>query len=179
MRTLALDVAGEATGWALGEDRQLLDWGKFLSKVSRSRGQRLYDFAIWLEELYTEHDPDVVLIEKPFLGRNSNVLASLSRFIGVAEMQAYSILDLAIKKEWFLDPKEVKKLLKVRKPKRDKNKKAKHDENKKIMVARINELYGMKLQYDSKKNKKYNDDDIADSIALLHSWWMMQSKENA
>jgi Holliday junction resolvasome RuvABC endonuclease subunit len=177
MRELAFDVAGSATGWAFGVNRQLLNWGKYISNVRQSRGQRLYEFACWLDELLQKYQPDVVLIEKPFLGRNSNVLANLSRFTAIVEMQVYETLDLKLDSAWFIDPKVVKKLLKVKKSVRKRNMKEKHADNKRLMVQRINKLYGLKLRYKKGKSKKYNDDDIADSIALLHAWWLIQSKE--
>jgi len=177
MRVLALDISGSGTGWAYGEDHELVKWGKHISNVKHSRGQRLYDFAQWLETLFVNHQPDVLLIEKPFLGRNSNVLANLSKFVAMAEYSAYSALDLALENDWFIDPRTIKKLLRVKKPSGRKNTKAKHDCNKKIMVDRINELYGLRLKYSQNRNKKYNDDDIADAIALLHAWWLIESKE--
>ena len=179
MRILALDVSGSATGWALGEDKQLMNWGKYISNVRHKRGRRLAHFADWLKELFLEHEPDIILIEKPFLGRNSNVLANLSKFIAIVELQAYTVLELSLEADWFVDPKVVKKLLRVKKSAHKKNAKAKHDDNKKIMVTRINKLYGMTLRYGKGKSKKHNDDDIADGIALLHAWWLLKGKEDA
>lgn len=68
-----------------------------------------------------------------------------------------------IEPEWFLDPKSVKRILKVKKG-RD------HDDNKKIMVKRINSIYGLHLKFVKNKAKSYNDDDVGDAIALFHSW---------
>jgi Holliday junction resolvasome RuvABC endonuclease subunit len=178
MKVLALDIAGSSTGWSFGEDHQLKEWGKYISNLRHSRGRRLHDFAQWMGELFETHKPDVILIEKPFLGRNSNVLANLSKFVAMAEYQAYNVLGLAIEDDWFLDPRQIKRLMKVKKSTEKGNTKSKHDDNKKLMVQKINELYGMRLKYCKQKSKKYNDDDIADSIALLHAWWIVQGKKN-
>ncbi len=108
--------------------------------------------------------PHEILIEKPYRGRNSNVLANLSKYIAVAELCAYLTLDLELDESWFLDPRSIKKALKVQRGKD-------YDDNKKIMVNRINELFGLKLKYSKKKSKKLSDDDIADSIAVLVAFW--------
>lgn len=118
-----------------------------------------------MEELFADKNPDIVLIERPFRGRNSNVLANLSKFIAVVELVAYRTLGLQIQPEWFLDPRSVKRSLKVKKGKN-------HDDNKKLMVKKINALYGLHLKFIKNKSKSYNDDDVGDAIALLHSWWL-------
>jgi hypothetical protein len=45
------------------------------------------------------------------------------------------------------------------------------------MVSRVNSLYGLTLQFDTGKSKRYNDDDIADAIAVLTTWWKLISNE--
>ncbi|MBU8921755.1 MAG: hypothetical protein KOO63_08045 [Bacteroidales bacterium] len=132
-----------------------------------------------MSELFSEYDPEVLLIEKPFLGRNSNVLANLSKFVAIAEEAAYRTLELDIEADWFIDPRQIKKLMGVKKSIVKKNTKAKHDDNKQIMVKRINKLYGLGLKYSKGKSKKHNDDDIADAIAVWHAWWILNSDESA
>lgn len=81
------------------------------------------------------------------------------------------VLDLEIQPECFLDPRSVKRALKVKKGKD-------HDGNKKIMVKRINSLYGLRLKFIKNKAKSYNDDDEADAIALLTAWWLAKGPNN-
>lgn len=178
MKILALDVSGSATGWASGEGHTLKDYGKFISNLKKSRGERLYDFAIWLELLFDKYKPDLILIEKPYLGRNSKVLANLSRFIAIVELVAYQKLQLEIEEEWFIDPKTIKRLLGVARP-RKRNNGEHYFDNKAIMVKKINSLYGLKLKYSANKSKKYNDDDSADAIAVWTAWIKLtQGKKN-
>src|SRR6266567_7996075 len=160
MKVLALDVSGSCTGWSFGIDGHLEGYGKFISKTSGSRGKRLFEFGQWIEVILDNKKPDIIVIEKPYKGRNSNVLANLSKFISVVELAAYKVLALELDEEWFIDPKSVKKALKVKKGKD-------YNDNKRLMVAKINNLYGLKLKYGLNKSKSYNDDDIADGIALL------------
>ena len=81
------------------------------------------------------------------------------------------VLGLEIQPECFLDPRSIKRALKVKKG-RD------HDDNKKLMVKRINSLYGLHLKFRKNKAKSYNDDDEADSIALLAAWWLLKGPDN-
>ena len=169
MVILALDVSGAATGWAVGIDGKLEKYGKFIGNTSNSKGQQLLDFFDWLISIITEVKPNIIVVEKPFRGRNSNVLAQISKFIAIVELASYKILEKEILPEWFVDPKTVKRTLKVKKGRN-------HDENKKLMVRRINSLYGLHLKFIKNKSKKYNDDDMADAIAILHSWWINHGK---
>lgn len=164
MRILALDISSSATGWAYGYDNKLIAYGKYITKQSGERGKRLYEFSEWIERLVKEKNPELIIIERPFRGRNSNVLAILSKFVAVAEIAAYKVLKLEIQPDHFLDPRTIKKTLKV---KRGNN----HDQNKRLMVNKINSIYGLKLKYNPKKSKTFNDDDEADAIAILHAWW--------
>ena len=151
--------------WA-GEGK-LEGYGKFIGKIKDNKGKQLYDFSEWLAHLFIEKKPDLVIIEKPFRGRNSNVLAHLSKFVAVAQLTAYRVLKLEIQPECFLDPRAIKRGLKVKKG-RD------HNGNKKIMVKRINSLYGLHLKFRKNKAKSYNDDDEADAIAVLTAWWLLK-----
>ena len=45
------------------------------------------------------------------------------------------------------------------------------------MVKRINSLYGLHLKFIKNKAKTYNDDDIADSVALLTAWYIMKGEK--
>lgn len=163
-RILALDVSGSCTGWALGLYGKLESYGKYIQKQSGSKGKKLAQFAEWFSSLLEAKKPTIILIEKPYRGRNSNVLANLSKFIAVVELCAFLTLDLELKDEWFLDPRAIKKALQVQRGKD-------YDDNKRIMVNRINQLFGLKLKYSKSKSKKLSDDDVADAIAVLVAFW--------
>ena len=171
MKILALDVSGSATGWAFGSKHALKSHGKFISNLRCSRGERLGDFAGWIAGLLADLQPDIILVEKPYLGRNSKVLTNLSKFVAIVELQAFAVLELEIKDEWFLTPKEVKRLMGVKTSPKSSDR---YSSNKEQMVKRVNHLYGLSLKYTKNKNKKHNDDDIADAIALLSAWWQME-----
>lgn len=166
MKILALDISGTATGWAFGYDGKLEGYGKYIVKPKDPKGKKLYDFSIFIKDLLKDKSPDIILIEKPYLGRNSKVLVNLSKFIAVVQVVAYDALGTDIPDEWFLDPKRIKRLVKVKKGRS-------HEENKKNMVVRINNLYGLRLKYKKGKNKQYCDDDIGDAIAVLTAWWRL------
>jgi len=176
-KILALDIAGKATGWAVGKGKTLLGYGKFLSNMKHNRSQRLSEFGEWLAGLLAKEEPDIVLIEKPYLGRNSNVLVNLSKYIAIAEVEVFRTLNKEVEEEWLLDPRSVKKGLKLKKPRSKQSARAKHDENKELMVRRINEIYGLKLIYDANSKIK-SDNDSADAIALLHFWWLESDRSS-
>lgn len=165
-KILALDISGTATGWAYFLDDSLKLFGKYIAKPTAPKGKKLLDFYVWVEEILNTKKPDIILIEKPYRGRNSNVLANISKFIAIVELLSIKVLDLEIEPDCFLDPKRIKIALKVKKGKD-------YYDNKKLMVQRINGLYGLKLKYKAKKAKSYNDDDIADSVALGHAWLIL------
>lgn len=169
IKILALDISGTATGWCYFLNSNLEGYGKYISKQSASKGKKLLDFYLWVEEILTSKKPDVILIEKPYRGRNSNVLANISKFIAVVELLAIKVLDKEIEPSWFLDPKKIKTTLKVKKGKD-------YYDNKKLMVHKINSLYGLKLKFKVKKAKAYNDDDISDAIALAHAWFLLKGE---
>ncbi len=169
--SLAFDVSGSCTGWCYGEDSTLIDWGKFISKLNRPRSQRLADFHEWAYTLINKLQPDVILIEKPYLGRNSNVLVSLSKFVAVLEVATFEATGQSVSDDWFLDPKLVKKTLELKKNRGSTEKR--YQANKGAMVKKINELYGLRLKYDASKGKNYNDDDIADAVAVFTTWRML------
>lgn len=164
-KILALDISGAATGWSYFVDDNLKIFGKYVAKTTASKGKKLLDFYIWVEELLINKKPDIILIEKPYRGRNSNVLVNISKFIAIVELLAIKVLALEIETTWFIDPRRIKIALKVRKGKD-------YYDNKKLMVNRINDLYKLKLKFKAKKSKSYNDDDISDSIALAHAWFL-------
>lgn len=153
----------------MGVEGRLEAYGKYISKTTDSKSKQLYDFATWLEVLLKSRTPDIVVIERPFRGRNSNVLVQISKFIAIAQYALYKALQIELQPEWLLDPRVVKKTLKVKKGRN-------HDDNKKIMVKRINSIYGLHLKFIKNKAKSYNDDDVADAIALLHAWWILNGK---
>lgn len=164
-----MDISSSCIGWALGVDGKLEAYGKFIGKTTNSKSKQLYDFATWLEDLLKNRSPDIVVIERPFRGRNSNVLVQISKFIAIAQYVLFKTLSIELLPEWLLDPRTIKKTLKVKKGRN-------HDDNKKIMVRRINSIYGLHLKFTKNKSKTYNDDDVADAIAILHSWWILNGK---
>ena len=166
LKILALDISGTATGWCYFIDNKLEVFGKYIAKASASKGKKLLDFYIWVEDILTNKKPDIILIEKPYRGRNSNVLVNISKFIAIVELLAVKDLGLEIEASCFVDPKRIKTTLKVKKGKD-------YYDNKKLMVNKINSLYNLRLKFKAKKAKSYNDDDIADALALAHAWYLL------
>jgi len=174
-KILAFDVAGEATGWSYAEGRTLKAYGKHISNIRKPKGERLYAFYVYIGSLLEKYTPDIILVERPYIGRNSGVLTNLSKFIAMIDLQAYSVLKIEIKPEWYIHSRAVKRIMDLKKLKGNNHTtRDKYNHNKREMVRKVNKQFGLKLKFNANVSKRYNDDDIADSIGLLVTWWKMQ-----
>jgi Holliday junction resolvasome RuvABC endonuclease subunit len=164
-RVLTLDIAS-AVGWAFGAGGRVIGYGKYVGDNSDEHGERLVKLSKWLSK--TIHSlpapPDLILIEPPYLGRNTKTFAVLNKYLGVVQREVYRITE---KECTFMSSKEVKSILKLPKSRN-------HDQQKRNMVRLANQLLGTEFKFvnnRSTKSKK-SDDDIADAIGLLIAWWI-------
>lgn len=166
---LSLDLSTSCVGWALGVDRELARYGKFVFKSDSSIiGEKLNAFAAYLTVLIDVYEPDRILVEKPLL-RKGNTTARHYELLGVVRAVAYNRRQMEILDSWLIAATTVKNLLRV-KAASARDPKKRHSQNKMIMVNRVNELTGLSLRFDA--NSKLNtDDDTADAIALLFAYF--------
>lgn len=164
-RVLTLDIAS-AVGYAYGAGGVVVCYGKHTSEDDAPIGKRLHNFSQWLSRVIhaLPAPPEKVIIEQPYLGRNPKTHAVLNRYIGIAQREISRILNLECD---FLSPSVVKKTLKFP-PKKS------HDQYKRMMVTKVNEVLGTQFQYKSSRTKKakQSDDDIADAIGILFAYWL-------
>lgn len=164
-RVLTLDIAS-AVGYAYGAGGTVVRYGKHTSEDDAPLGRRLHNFSQWLSKVIhgLPEPPDIVVIEQPYLGRNPKTHAILNRYIGVAQREIFRILKLDCE---FMSPATVKKLLKFP-PKKT------HEQYKRLMVKKVNEVLGLQLCYKPSRTHKtkQSDDDIADAIGLLFAYWL-------
>jgi RNase H-fold protein (predicted Holliday junction resolvase) len=165
---LAMDLSTSCIGWALGMDRKLALYGKFVFKKDASIGAKLSIFREYLEVLLDIYEPDRVLVEKPMSGRGTTT-ARHYELLGVVREALFSNLNKDFLDSWIISAKTVKGLMRV-KPTGD------HDLNKVAMCNKINELYGFDLVFD-KNSKIKSGDDIADAIAVLTAYYRRGTKE--
>jgi Holliday junction resolvasome RuvABC endonuclease subunit len=159
---LALDLSSSCIGWAVGIDKNLVAYGKFVFKTTSAiNGDKLATFISYLTVILETYGPQKVLVEKTLMGKGDTTVRHLE-ILGVVRATVFKILGLEILESWLIPAKTVKRLLKVKKG-RD------HAHNKQIMVEKINQLFNLRLKCESSKIE--SDDDIADAIAVLVAYY--------
>lgn len=159
---LALDLSSSCVGWAVGANKKLERHGKLVFKSTAGTGEKLVSFEEYLEALIGTYWPATLLVEKP-PSRMGDTTVRHAELLGITRKVWREITGSEIEKEWLIDPKVVKRVMNVKRG-------ANHDENKKIMVNKINALYGLSFKFD-KNSKIKTDDDTADAIAVLTTHW--------
>lgn len=164
---LALDLSSSCVGWAAGAGRKLERYGKFVFVEGRGIGEKLVGFEEYFEVLLQVLAPNRLFIERP---HTKGATASRhNELLGIVRKVWYQFSETEVETGWIIAPRTIKSLLEVESG-------GNYDENKKIMVARINELYDLGLRWD--RHSKYkSDDDVADAIAVLTASWRREDAE--
>lgn len=159
---LALDLSSSCIGWAVGADRKVARFGKFVFKSTAGIGEKLCALEEWLLALLLTFMPDRLLIEK-VLSRRGNTTQRHAEVLGIVRKVWYEITATELLDSWLISSVTVKNIMKVKRG-------ANHDQNKRIMVDKVNQLYSLGLRFDP--NSKYkSDDDTADALAVLTTYW--------
>jgi len=96
MKSLGLDISQTSTGWAVLQDRSLIDYGYFQFNKNNRLGDNLLLFYSYLETIITKHpDLDFICIEDTFFGKNIKTLKLLTRYSGVAIVASRKLLPKA------------------------------------------------------------------------------------
>ncbi len=159
---LAFDLSSSCVGWAVGVDKELARYGKFVFKSTAEVGEKLVVFEEFLGTLILTMEPDRLLLERP-MTRRANTTIRHTELVGIVRKVWRQMTDLEILDSWIISPITVKAAMNVKRG-------ADHEQNKKIMVAKINDLYGLNLKFD-KNSKLKTDDDTADAIAVMTTAW--------
>lgn len=157
----ALDLSSSCIGWACGIRPRLERFGKFVFKTTAGTGEKLVSFESYLEALLETYAPARLLVERP--NPKGNTAVRHNELLGIVRKVWFEYSELEIEDEWLLAARTVKAQMKVRPG-------SNHDENKIIMLNKINGLYRLGLRWD-KNSKIKSDDDIADAIAVLTAFW--------
>lgn len=92
MKILAFDISSSSTGYSVLEDKKLKKYGLIELSSKSSHGKKLYDFEQELVKIILQENPDLIIIEDIFKGRNANTFKVLSLFRGVAIKAIYGII---------------------------------------------------------------------------------------
>jgi Holliday junction resolvasome RuvABC endonuclease subunit len=169
LTTLALDLSSSCVGWAVGVDatRKLERYGKFVFKGTAGIGEKLVSFEEYLSGLIANYWPEHLLVERP--STHGATAERHMELLGITRKVWFDATHSEIEKTWIIHPKTIKAAMKVERG-------ANHTQNKIIMVNKINQLYSMNLKFD--KGSKYkSDDDTADAIAVLTTFWRRTAKK--
>lgn len=164
---VALDLSSTCVGWAVGLNRTLARYGKFVFKSTAETGEKLVSFEEFLSALLEIYQPDRLLIERP-MSRRAETTARHWELVGVSRTLWRHYSGGEVLKSWIISPKVVKDTMQVKKG-------GDHDDNKAIMVRKINSLYNLRLHY-HKDSAYQSDDDTADAIAVLTTYWRRNAR---
>lgn len=156
MKVLGLDVSSISTGYSILDNGVLLKdtCGLIEPNPRRPYGERLQTFEISVKDLIKNNNPDLVVIEDIFKGRNAKTFKSLAMFRGVA---IKAIFDMIGQDPISIMASEARKTVGV---KNDKEEAFKFITNK------------FDLDYEFEKHN-----DIADSILLALACYTMETKK--
>lgn len=160
--TLALDLSSSCVGWAVGAGKRRHAQGKLVFKSTAEIGAKLAAFFAFLMSLILLYKPSALVIEKP-LTRRGAVTARHNELLGIARLVWFHCTSQEILDSWIISSVTVKSVMGVKRGES-------HEENKKIMVHKINSLYGLNLKFDPNSKIK-TDDDTADALAVLTTYW--------
>lgn len=92
-KVLSLDISASSTGWSFFcAGGRKYEFGTIKTKNKVVLAKRLTFFRNELKKVIDKHQPNVVLIEDTFVGKNPTVNKLLSKFGGVAEQLVYECL---------------------------------------------------------------------------------------
>lgn len=161
---IGLDTSSKCIGWSLFEDGRLVTYGKHRLD-SGKHGEKLANFNEFLIKLFSAHQANEVIIEMPY---RSSAYGILMWYIAVVLLSHYQVYERELPAKNMLQTRTIKTCLGVESGKD-------HNENKALMVARINDMFGLNLVFKPKDiSKIVSGDDIADAIAVAWAW---QEKE--
>jgi Holliday junction resolvasome RuvABC endonuclease subunit len=89
LKILSLDVSSVSTGWSIFHGLYLHDYGTISFKSKDNLHNRMCLFKDTLEKIINTYDPQVVLIEDVWMGKNVSTAKTLAKFCGIAEETSY------------------------------------------------------------------------------------------
>jgi len=165
---LALDLSSSCVGWALGVDRSLALWGKFVFKSTAGTGEKLVSFEEFVTTIIATFKPERMIIERP--SNKGKTRERHTEIMGIVRKVWFEQTGGEVLEAWILSPRTIKNVMKV-------NRGQNHAQNKEIMVRKINSMYSSILNLRYHPNSKLqSDDDIADAIAVLVTYWRINAR---
>jgi len=108
MKFLGIDSSSKSTGWALIEDKKLIEYGKINPTDISSYCQKLNLFYVEIGKIFERFRPDKIAIEETVFVRNSKSFRVLARIHGVILLAVYQYLN---EEPVLYEPSKWKKML--------------------------------------------------------------------
>lgn len=167
MVTMGIDASTRCTGFSIFQNNALIKWGKIdlINDKEMTWRERVVFMMGHIADIAREYKVEQICVEVPVKTiKNVNTLEQLfslhGAIIGVASTLDIKVIPVEVS-TW---RKDVGILSGITKD----DSKHKREILKKRSIETANELYGLDLDWRS-VNSKYNDDDISDSILIVHS----------
>jgi Holliday junction resolvasome RuvABC endonuclease subunit len=171
-RVLCLDVSSKCVGWAVFQDGELAQHGRYLQE-GVGHGERLFHFHGWLLAMLSELEPTQLIYEAPYSGRMRFTFGVLSRYAGMVDAAHFQFFSEEIPSDNAVPAHLVKRAIGARKG-------ASHTDNKRIVLNMVNQVFGLSLKFkENDATKKVSQDDEADAIALGWAWLTLYRPEQA
>lgn len=163
VRALALDISSKCVGWAIFDDGDLVAFNQYMPH-GHEHGEKLVDFHVWLSEMFQQWEPTDVVYEMPYPGREKHAFGVLQMYVAALFAEHWMYFGREIPTNSRITPREVKRANGLLTG-------GTYKANKALAVAKVNELYQLKLKYDyNDRNKERSQDDTADAILLGRAW---------
>ena len=166
--TLTFDISSSCVGWAVGLGGLLVNYGKFVFKTTATLGEKIWAFSEFVDSLFATYKPVRVLLEEPL--KRAKVRVHFE-FLGVLRLHHMLYMGEDIPKAHFISPTLVKTHMHVQRGQS-------HTDNKQIMVEKVNQVFGLNLKFHP-NSSIHSDDDVADAIAVLVTWWRLNGNSSS
>lgn len=175
---LALDFSSACTGWAYFQSGRLKEYGKY-RLLGKTHSEKLHGFLNWVLTQYQKYPITSVTFEAPYHRHRANVFGVLSMYRAVLLLAHWDVWARPFPEENQLPAHLIKKTLGIL-PLKGGTTAQRHDANKRMMVKTINSLYGTSFHFvvGTEKGKRTSDDDIADAVAVGHTWYTLHTSND-
>jgi crossover junction endodeoxyribonuclease RuvC len=89
MIILGIDPSTKGTGWCILKDDELVTYGILSFKQDTDRGEVLDLIYKGITKILEEYEPEVVVCEDQFVGKNVKTYGTLKEVVGVIRMAVY------------------------------------------------------------------------------------------
>lgn len=164
MKTLAVDPGLLCTGWSIFDEGIPVICDKITMKSKDTQSSRLAKLVWEFQTIIEEHEPEIMIIEDQFVGKNMRTSLVTARAKGViiaaAAMSGIQVIEYA--------PSEIKSVVT-----------GKGNATKEFVAEELIKIYSdneivKSLGPYSDKTKSKNDD-MYDSLGINHTYWVLKT----